>query len=77
MTDTDRDRDQALARQGRVTALVIAVAIVLWLIANALGAMWNWPARFALLFDFAALGALIWAFVNIFDMWRKRKARGG
>jgi hypothetical protein len=35
------------------------------------------PGRFALLFDFAAMAALIWALVNIYQIWRARQADKG
>lgn len=68
------DLDQAIARKGRHVALVIAGAMVLWLliqliVAPAIGL----PGRYALLFDFAALAALIYAVVNIFQIWRMRQ----
>ena len=68
------DLDQAIARKGRHVALVIAGAMLLWLliqliVAPAIGL----PGRYALLFDFAALAALIYAVVNIFQIWRMRQ----
>ena len=68
------DLDQAIARKGRHVALVIAGAMMLWLliqliVAPAIGL----PGRYALLFDFAALAALIYAVVNIFQIWRMRQ----
>lgn len=68
------DLDQAIARKGRHVALVIAGAMVLWLliqlvVAPAIGL----PGRYALLFDFAALAALVYAVVNIFQIWRMRQ----
>ena len=32
------------------------------------------PGRYALLFDFAALAALFWAMVVIYQMWQARRA---
>lgn len=65
--------EQALARKGRVVALVIAGAMVLWITAQWLAPVLGLPGRFAFLFDFAAMAALIWAMVNIYQIWRARQ----
>lgn len=69
----DDQSDKALARKGRLVALVIAGAMLLWLAANVIGAQLGLPGRYALLFDFAALAALIWAMVVIYQMWQARR----
>lgn len=66
--------DRALARKGQTVGLVIAVTMVLWVAAQWVGPALGLPGRFALLFDFAALAALIWAMVVIFQMWQARRA---
>ena len=68
------ERDTPLARKGRMVGLVIAITMVLWLIANLAGPQLGLPGRYALLFDFAALAALFWAMVVIFQMWQARSA---
>lgn len=70
-------KDQELARRGRIVSLVIAGTILIWLALNLIGRAAGLPGRFALLFDFAALAALIWAMVNIFQIWRARQADKG
>lgn len=65
--------DEALARKGRMVGLVIAGTMLLWIAANALGPAMGLPGRYALLFDFAALAALVWAMVVIYQMWRARQ----
>ena len=67
-------RDRALAKKGQTVGLVIALTMVLWLIANLAGPQLGLPGRYALLFDFAALAALFWAMVVIFQMWQARQA---
>jgi amino acid permease len=67
-------QDEASARKGRVVALVIAISMLLWL-----GAQWAGPAlglagRYALLIDFAAIGALVWALVVSVQIWRARQS---
>lgn len=66
--------DKALARKGQIVGLVIAITMVLWLIANLAGPALGLPGRYALLFDFAALAALFWAMVVIYQMWQARQA---
>ena len=58
-------------------ALVIAGAMVIWFGAGLLGASLGLPGRYALLFDFAALAALIYAFVDIYQIWRLRRQSQG
>jgi hypothetical protein len=66
---------QASARQGRVVALVIAGAGILWLLANALGGYFGLPARFAILFDLMAIAAFFWALVVTYQIWRRQQAQ--
>ncbi len=65
--------DKILAKKGQTVGLVIAITMVLWLIANLAGPQLGLPGRYALLFDFAALAALIWAMVVTFQMWQARQ----
>lgn len=69
--------DEQLARKGRMVALVIAGSMLLWLAAQFIGKAVGLPGRYALLFDFAAIAALVWALVNIFQIWRARQATQG
>ena len=66
--------DRALARKGRTAGLVIAVTMCLWLAMQWAGPALGLPGRYALLFDFAALAALFWAMVVIYQMWQARAA---
>ena len=68
------DTDKAIAAKGRHIALVIAGTMVLWLILSLfIGPMLGLPGRYALLFDLLALAGLIYALVNIFQLWRLRQ----
>ncbi|KUJ76772.1 hypothetical protein AVO45_09700 [Ruegeria marisrubri] len=68
------DREHAIARKGRHIGLVIAVTMVAWLALTLfIGPALELPGRFALLFDFAALAGLIYAVINIFQLWRMRQ----
>ena len=70
----DDRRDSALARKGRTVALVIAGTMLLWLLAQFLAPRLGLPGHFAWLFDLAALAALFWALVVIYQMWQARAA---
>jgi hypothetical protein len=68
------EQDQAIAAKGRHIALVIAGTISLWVVISLfIGPLLGLPGRFALLFDFAALAGMIYALVNIFQLWRMRQ----
>ncbi|MCA8881176.1 MAG: DUF5337 domain-containing protein [Rhodobacteraceae bacterium] len=64
------------ARKARLAALVIAGTMVLWMGAQVLGGTFGWPARFAFLFDFAALAGLFWALVVTYQVWQDRRSDG-
>ncbi|KHA52737.1 DUF5337 domain-containing protein [Sulfitobacter geojensis] len=66
--------DKALAKKGQTVGLVIAITMVLWLTANLAGPQLGLPGRYALLIDFAALAALFWSMVLIWQMWQARQA---
>ena len=55
------------------TALVIAIATVVWLLLGEVGRQYGWDGRFALLIDLAAMAAYVWALVNAWMLWRKRR----
>ena len=63
----------ALARQARTAAAVIAVTMLLWLAAQWLGPRLGLAGNYALLVDFAALAAFVWALVVAVRVWRRRR----
>lgn len=67
------DLEERLAKKGRNAGLVIAVSMILWIGMQWVGRQMGLPARYAFLFDFAAIGALVWALVNIYQIWRLRQ----
>jgi len=71
------ETDAALAKQGRLVALVIAGAMLFWIVAQWIGPMLGMPGRFALLIDFAALAAFVWAMIVAYQIWRKRQDTKG
>ena len=73
----DQHPDHAIARKGRHVALVIAGTMALWLALQFLAPALGLPGRYALLFDFAALAAFLYAGVNIFQIWRARQQNQG
>ncbi|MEX0281656.1 MAG: DUF5337 domain-containing protein [Arenibacterium sp.] len=74
----DEKQDEALARKGRHISLVIAGTMVLWLLIQLfIGPALGLPGRYALLFDFLALAALVYAFVNIYQLRRARRKNQG
>ncbi|RNF35711.1 DUF5337 family protein [Paracoccus methylarcula] len=67
----DRQRDQDTA-QMRLAAVVIAVAMVAWLAMQWLGGHYSWAAKWAYLFDLAAIGAFVWSLLVTWRIWRRR-----
>ena len=60
-------------RQGRVVGLVIAVTMLIWILAQSLGSYLGLPGRYALLIDFLAMAAFLWAIISGLLMWRSRR----
>ena len=73
MSGADDSRARADARQGRLAALVIAGAGLLWLGAQCAGGFYGWPVRFVFLFDLAALAAFVFALSIAWRLWRRRQ----
>lgn len=69
--------DAAIARKGRIAALVIAGSVSLWVLAQWIGPAVGLPLRYAFLVDFAALAALFWALVVTYQIWRARQGGKG
>ncbi|QPM89275.1 DUF5337 domain-containing protein [Pseudooceanicola algae] len=69
----DIGKEMALARKARMVSIVIAATMVIWMAVQFMGGKLGLPPRYAFLFDFAALGALIWALVVTLQIWRQRR----
>jgi Family of unknown function (DUF5337) len=67
------DPDHHAAKQTRLVAFVLAVTTMLWVGAQWLGGTFGWQARFAFLFDLAALAGFTWALLVTYRIWRKRQ----
>ena len=65
--------DKALARQGRLAAVVIAGTMVLWLVLQWLGGRLGLPERYVFLLDLFALAGFLWALIVTWQIWRKRR----
>lgn len=59
--------------QIRRAAIVMAATMVLWMGASFLGGRLGLPARFAFLFDLAAIAALVWALIVTYWVWKARR----
>ncbi|MEL7344379.1 MAG: DUF5337 domain-containing protein [Pseudomonadota bacterium] len=68
------DRDAALAKQGRIVALVIAGAGILAFIAPVLVRTVGLSVRFEILLYLVALAAFLWSLVVTYQIWRKRRS---
>ncbi len=73
----DTDKNKEIAAKGRHISLVIAGTMILWVGVQFVGRQMGLPGRYALLFDFAALAALIYAGVNILQLRRMRRDSEG
>lgn len=62
------------ARQMRLVAVVIAVAMLAWLGVQWIGGQMGWPAKYAFLADLVAIGAMIWSLLVTWRIWRRRDA---
>ena len=69
----DPDKDQNAAQQTRLVALALIGTMILWIGAQWLGGKLGWEARFAFLFDLAALAGFTWALLVTYRIWRKRQ----
>lgn len=69
----DNDQDKRFVGQIRIAAIVMAVAMLLWMGGQFLGGQLGWPVRFVFLFDLAAIAALVWALFVTYQVWKARR----
>lgn len=74
---SDRQTDLQNARKARAVAIVLVVAMAVWMGAQALGGVLGLNPRYVFLIDFAALAAFVWSLVVIFQLWQARKSTAG
>ncbi|MBD3763330.1 MAG: DUF5337 domain-containing protein [Rhodobacterales bacterium] len=78
MTRTPPDPDaRHLALQARLAAIVMALAMVLWMGAQWLGGRLGWDVRYVFLFDLAAIAAFVWAMAVTWRIWQRQRGRRG
>ena len=63
-------------RQGRFVALVIAGAMLLWIVVQWLGPKLGLAGRFAILIELSVFAAFMCAMVVSLRMWRHRQNHG-
>jgi uncharacterized integral membrane protein len=66
--------DAQNSAEARLIAVVICLAVVLWMGVEYLGAQMSWPVRYVFLADLFAGAAFIWAMIATVRLWRKRQA---
>lgn len=66
-----RDNDAA---QMRLAAVVIAGAMVGWMVLQWLGSNYGWDPKWVFLVDLAAIGAFVWSLLVTWRIWRRRNA---
>ena len=71
------EQEKVLARRARTVALVVAATMILWMGAQWMGRSMALEARYAFLFDLAALAAFVWAFYVTYQIWRIRRDNQG
>ena len=71
------ERDKAMARKGRITGVVIAAAALLSLLAPWIVHQLDLPIRYEMLIYLGSIAAFLWAFVNIYQLWRMRQDSQG
>ncbi|MCC0064826.1 MAG: DUF5337 family protein [Defluviimonas sp.] len=69
-------QDDGIGREGRLVALVIAGAMVVWIAGQWLIDRQGWDVSYALLLDLAALAAFFWALVVTWRIWQRHKRQG-
>lgn len=69
----EQEDDRTNGSQARLVATVMAGTMLAWMGAQWLGGQMGWQARYAFLFDLAALAAFIWALAVTYRLWRRRR----
>lgn len=67
------EQDQAFARKGRITGLVIAGGGLAAILAPWIVQVLGLAPRYEMLIYFSALAAFVWAMANVLQLWRMRQ----
>ena len=65
------DKRALLARRA---ALTIAGTMALWMLVQLIGAQYDWPPKYTLLVDLAAVTGFLWGLFLTFQIWRLGRA---
>ena len=66
--------DHSDAAQAKLIAVVLVLAMALWLLVLSVGDQYGWPPKFIFLADLSAGAAFLWTMVATYRLWRKRQA---
>jgi Family of unknown function (DUF5337) len=66
-------RELAILAEGRVIALVVAVAMLGWMGVQWLGGQMGWPPKYILLADLSAAAAFLWSVVAAWRLMQRLK----
>ena len=72
--DQMADQSHSEAAQAKLIAVVLVLAMGLWLLVLSAGDQYGWPPKFILLADLSAGAAFLWTMVATYRLWRKRRA---
>lgn len=76
MAGRPTEEERAIARTGRLVAVVIVVTALLWIGLQWVGGWANWDPSYAFLLDLSALAALGWSMVVLARLWARQKRAG-
>ena len=71
--DEQAEQRKEMARMGRLISIVIAATMILWMLAQWVGARLGLPSEYVYLFDLFALAGCSWALIVTYQLWRKRR----
>ena len=60
------------AAQMRLAGVVIAAAMIGWIVLQLVAKTYGWQSRWVLLIDLMAIGAFVWSLLVTWRIWRRR-----
>ncbi|AUH35030.1 DUF5337 domain-containing protein [Paracoccus tegillarcae] len=64
--------DHSDSTQMRLAAVVIAVAMIGWIVLQWIGKEYGWAPRWVFLVDLAAIGGFVWSLLVTWRIWRRK-----